>query len=248
MFSEPLKDELLSQELTYVYCLAVVERLKTKTWRPVAIAGYSMGLYAALCFSGSVGYDIGLLLLREAWRVCSEHTKEMHYGMAAIIGLERQDIEVLVQETGLGIVITNQNSDHSWVVSGKADEISHLCTLAGSEGALCARPLMASIPYHHPLLEEVADDFRSVTDQLTIRRAQTPLISLIDQKVIRESDEIKEELIRNLFTPLCWHETFRNMEQNGINTFVECGPTRQLIRNAKFLNGLSKFSGPEIFK
>ncbi len=247
-FAEPLTDELLSQELTYLYCLSIAERIKLNPWRPATIAGYSMGLYAALCFSGSIEYDKGLHLLREAWRICSKHTRDRRYGMASVIGLERQDIETLVQNQGLDIVITNQNADFSWVISGKADEISQLCTIARSEGALGARPLVASIPYHHPFLAKVGDDFREVTDHLVFRPAETPLISVIDHKVIRGADEIKEEVIRNLYTPLCWKETYQYMERFGITTFVECGPTRQLIRNAKFLKGMSKFTGPEIFR
>lgn len=248
LHTEVIDNELLSQELTYLYCLAVMERFTENERRPSMVAGYSMGLYAALCCAVSIEKQDGMDLLREAWHLCRQHTAGIRYGMAAIIGLERRDIEELIRKPGHRVVISNQNADLSWIISGIEDEISQLCSAARLEGALNVRSLPATIPYHHPVLSKIADDFRAIANRIRVLRTEIPLISLIDQKVIRETDEIRDELVRNLYTPLCWMATFHVMENSGITSFVEYGPSRQLVRNARFLSRKSRFSGPEIFK
>jgi [acyl-carrier-protein] S-malonyltransferase len=231
------ENELYAQYLTYIYSCTASEIIRETGWSPLISAGYSMGIYAALFHTGSVSFESGLLLIHSAYRSLKEALPDQNYGMGTLIGLNGSDIRQIIDQFSLKVEITNQNASHSFVVSGNGKDIEKLMELAKNEGALHVRELPVGIPYHSGLLKHGADDFARQVISLKIDAPKTPVISMIDQIPLTTSDLVRNELVRNLFTPLNWFEMMKYLLSKNITHFIECGPSRGLARNAKFING-----------
>ena len=236
-----LDDELLTQYITYIYSCASAETLRKSGLIPDVSAGYSMGIYAALTDAGSISFPDGLQLIKNAYQSIEAKTRGLFFAMGTVIGLNCHDLQNIMKSAGNSLEITNRNSTHSFVISGIFEEIEKALELSLEEGALHTKLLRVTVPYHSRFLEEAAHAFRDSIHKIQIRPASNRLISLIDQKWFSTPEEIKTELTRNLYFHLDWFETHRHLLNCGIDTFIECGPSRGLVKNSKFTEGHFKF-------
>ena len=236
-----LKDELRAQYLTYIYSCAASSVLRELGFPPAMNAGYSMGIYASLYDAGSISFETGLELIRLAYNSLMISIQSGSYGMGSLIGLSGRDIHHLIDLANLRLGITNQNATHSFVVSGLREDLGKLMELAREEGALHTRDLEVSIPYHSGYLKEGAMQFAGEIAHLEIKKPGNPVISLIDQTFLTSPSIIRQELINNLFYPLNWLRTQHAMLEHHISVFVECGASKGLVKNAKFMEGNFKF-------
>jgi len=231
------ENELHSQYITYIYSCAASSLLRKSGFSPAMSAGYSMGIYASLFDAGSVSFKTGLELIRLAFRSLKLAIGSEAYGMASLIGLTGRDIHHLIDLSDLRVEITNQNAPHSFVVSGYREDILKLLELAKEEGALHTRDLEVSIPYHSVFLKEGAMHFAQQISHIEIKNPENQIISLIDQTFLSTPSIIRQELVNNLFYSLNWFRSKQAMLQNGISVFVECGPSKGLVKNSKFVDG-----------
>lgn len=235
------EDELRNQYLTYIYSCAASSVLRKAGFTPWVNAGYSMGIYASLFDAGSISFETGLTLIRLAYHCLLANLKNVSCGMGTLIGLDRNDIQKLIGQSSLRVEITNQNASHSFVVSGYHEDIGKLMELAREEGALHTRDLAVSIPYHSALLKDGAMEFARQISHLEIKAPEIPIISLIDQKMLSTSAMIREEIVRNLFHPLNWFQTMHVMLEYNVSQLIECGPSKGLVKNSKFVEGNYRF-------
>jgi [acyl-carrier-protein] S-malonyltransferase len=243
----PSVGELEIQILTYIFSLCVSEALPSKPEKPHCSAGYSMGIYAALCHTRSISFETGLQLIKTAYDYCREAIGDSRWGMATIIGLSRTDLEKIINDRVPDVEITNQNAGVSFVVSGTDTGIVKIMDAARHEGALHVRNLAVTIPYHASILQNASKNFGMALNDLPISAPVRPLVSLIDGNPIQGIDDVKAELYKNLSTPINWFYTMKQMVSMGVNLFVECGPSTGLVRNANFFTGEFRFLSPHSY-
>lgn len=231
------EDELATQYLTYLYSCAASRTLRSLQFTPAFTAGYSMGIYAALFDAGVITFETGLELIRLAFEAVSGQLKNRQFGMATVIGLDRRDIAQLIHQQGLEVEIANRNAPHSFVVSGQSDHLVRFMEDARNEGALHVRDLEVSIPYHSRFLSLAAPEFDAKISHLKFSPAQTPILSLVDQVIVTSQVSLRSEVSRNLFRSLDWLATTEKLLALNTELFVECGPSKGLTKNAKFIDG-----------
>jgi [acyl-carrier-protein] S-malonyltransferase len=236
-----LWDELKTQFLTYIYSCAVADVLSKKRLIPAYSAGYSMGIYAAIVHARVVTFSDGLLLIKQAYETIRNTIQDQKYGMCSIIGLSRADISSMIHSLNPHVEITNQNSCFAFVISGLHSDILSLMQAATEEGALHTHLLNVSLPYHSVFLKETKNDFRDFVETIGFKEPQTKIISLVDQQILEDLTAIKEEVVRNLYSPLNWYHTQTKLLRAGVDLFVECGPGKNLVKNSKFIVGEFKF-------
>ncbi len=236
-----LGDELRTQLMTYLLCCSYSEFLKENNIVPSMCAGYSMGIYAAAYQAGSISFEDGLFLIRNAFMEISKFTAGKKYGMGTVLGLSREDIIQIMDEDSETIEIVNQNSPYSFIFSGSLEEIKKILDKARNEGALNIRLLNVTIPYHSKLLEATKEPFGAFIESLSFKDPEIPIVSLIDQSVLKDSSALEKEIVRNLYTNLNWYYTQLQLQSSGVRSFIECGPGKTLVKNAKFVEGESRF-------
>lgn len=236
-----LDHELRNQYMAYIFGCAVSGYLKERNVIPDIFSGLSMGLYAALKESGALSFRNGLNLIRQAYLEIEEITREQEYTMGKVIGLNERDIMNLIELTDPSTQITNQMAEYSFVFSGRKPSVERVLQLAKEEGAFHTGILNTSKPYHSAFLEKTAARFEPFVRNLDIRQPPIPILSVIDQHTLHTKEHVISEIIRNLFRPFNWYKTQLRLQEMSISDFIECGPSKSLAKNARFIPGPGKF-------
>ena len=236
-----LEEEVRTQYITYLYSCSLSEYFKRKGISPCFTTGYSMGIYSSLFHSGVISFTDGLLLIRSAYNVIKKVTCDGKFGMCSVVGLSRKDITEVIQSHGLEVGITNQNSQYAFVLSGTLKDILVLTDVVKAEGALHTNLFKVKLPYHSTILNETGEGFSQLIKSIRFNNPATKIVSLIDQRIMNDPEDLKIEVVNNLFTPLNWYETQLELEKLGVNVFVECGFGDGLVKNARFIDGDFKF-------
>lgn len=232
--------ELNAQLISYIFSCAVADLLREKKLVPEFLAGYSMGLYAALYCGGSISFTQGLDLITGAYRLVNASIAEVDTGMGSIVGLSIEDILNLLKNKE-GVFLANTNGEHAFLISGLKPVIQSLLLEARMEGALHASLMNVRSPYHSPFLDEAFMMFREfIQEQITIRDSSVKIISSIDQRIFIHKEDISTELILNLNTRINWLKTKESLLEIGVNRFVECGAGNSLLKIGKFIKGSFK--------
>jgi [acyl-carrier-protein] S-malonyltransferase len=233
--------ELENQVFSYVYNCALSDLFHERGIFPGLSAGYSMGLYSALYDAGSVGFDEGLSLVIRAYQEIEKASAGKTYGMVSVVGLEETDIRLLATAYGRGVAISNCNNPIAFILSGPRSELEKFSAAAREEGALHVQVMQLAFPYHSAILKPTIPGFRKFVDGLSVRAPGTGICSLVDQSVLNTAQKIRDELIRNLHSPLNWYRTQQAMTDLGISLFVETGAGNYLTKNSKFIPGNYRF-------
>lgn len=231
-----LDDELKSQYIAYIYSCAVADGLLAQNVAPVHVSGYSMGIYAALYYCSAIGFTDGLFLIRSAWEKISEATRKGRYGMGMIIGLKEEDITCF-GGYGKDVAICNRNNPYTFIITGKRDAVEAVLSASLEEGALRASLLPVTRPYHSALLKTTSPGFGNAISHLEIVDPSPAYFSALSQEEIVTGDELRDELIRNIFSRMNWFETMKALIEKGVSAFYECGAGDGLTKNFRFIDG-----------
>jgi malonyl CoA-acyl carrier protein transacylase len=231
-----LNDELKSQYISYLFSCSVADILKGRKVKPSFVSAYSMGIYAALYYCGSITFNDGLLLVKSAWEKICKATESGKYSMGMIIGLIESDILNLLRGTD-DVEICNQNNPHTFIISGSYDALEQVLASAKAEGALRTNMLPVSNPYHSKFVKSAVTEFTEVVKELSFIDPAYKYVSAINQKIIDSAEGLIKEVIENLYCRMNWLDTMNLLLTLGTDIFFECGAGDGLTRNSRFIEG-----------
>lgn len=229
--------ELNAQLISYVFSCAITDLLKENNVVPEFLAGYSMGLYAALYSSNSISFIQGIDLIKKAYELINASIPEVETGMGSIVGLTKEDVLNLLAKKE-GVFLANTNGEHAFLISGLKPVVQTVLREAKLEGALHASLMNVNSPYHTPFLNNASLMFRDfILHHITLNDSTVKIISSVDQRAFIRKEEIIDELVLNLNTRINWLKTMERLLELGANRFVECGAGNSLYKAGKFIKG-----------
>jgi [acyl-carrier-protein] S-malonyltransferase len=205
---------------------------------PSYVAGHSLGEYTALVAAGALDLATAVRLVRRRGELMAAATEG---GMAAIIGMDEAQLEVICREASTGdatVVIANYNAPGQLVISGATAAIERAGALAKANGAKRVLPLKVSAAFHSPLLQGAADGLAPAVREAPMADARVPVISNVTAEPLTSAESIREELVAQVTAPVRWIASVQRMAAMGVDTFVEIGP-------GSVLTGLIKRIAPE---
>ncbi|MBH0165911.1 ACP S-malonyltransferase [Fictibacillus sp. 7GRE50] len=217
---------------------AVLELLKERGIQADYVAGHSLGEYSALVAAGSLSFEDAVYAVRNRGLLMEEAVPAGVGTMAAVIGFDQERLEEITTEVSNGeesVQVANLNCPGQIVISGTVGGVEKASALAKEEGAKVI-PLQVSGPFHSSLMKPAAEKYNEILNQIVINEAKTPVIANVTAKAITDSDEIKGKLIEQLYSPVRWEETVRELMDLGVDTFVEIGPGKVLSGLVKKVN------------
>jgi [acyl-carrier-protein] S-malonyltransferase len=246
---EALNDTFNTQPAIFVTSLATLRVLQSEGWSLSAdfTAGHSLGEYSALVASGAISFSDGLRLVRERGRLMKVAGERSPGGMAAIIKVDDETAADICrragQETGKVMQVANYNSPGQVVISGDDVALEAAMEMARAAGARRVVRLAVSIAAHSPLMAVIADEFRQAVEATPIQPPQVPIVANITARPLNAVDEIHQEMIAQLTSPVRWVESMRYMIDQGVTSFFEIGPkdvlTGLLKRISKEVTGVA---------
>ncbi len=200
----------------------------------VALAGHSLGEYTALVAAGAMDFGDALLLVAERGRLMQQAVAEGEGAMAAIIGLDDDQVAEACAAVGQGVVApVNYNSPGQVVIAGDRAAVEQAMEQAKAMGAKRALPLPVSVPSHCSLMKPAADALYERLKAMDIYMPRVPVIHNQNAAPSTGPDEIRERLRDQLFQPVRWVECVQALKEQGADTLVELGP-------GKVLTGLTR--------
>lgn len=214
------------------------------TWRawqyaggsqPAIMAGHSLGEYTALVAAGALSFKDALPLVRYRAEVMQSAVAEGVGAMAAILGLDDETVRAVCVEAAQGDVLeaVNFNSPGQVVIAGNKAAVERGMDVAKAMGAKRALILPVSVPSHCALMKPAADNMRSYLVGVSIAASHVPVLHNADVAAYSDATQIKDALVRQLYSPVRWVEIVKRMAAEGVTMAAECGP-------GKVLAGLNK--------
>jgi [acyl-carrier-protein] S-malonyltransferase len=193
-----------------------------------AYAGFSLGEYSALAAAGVIKIEDALLLVRERGLIMEKAVPGGRGGMAAILGMEDLKVEEICKKIDGIVVPANYNSPGQIVISGEKEAVEKACKLAEDEGALKTVILNVSGPFHSPLLNEAGEKLKTALDKYEFNTLHCRNVCSNVTGGYQKDTEIKDMLVRQLYSPVRWRKIIENLIAEGFDTFIEVGPGKVL--------------------
>ncbi len=221
----------IAQPALFAVGLAVAETAGEQGLKPDFVAGHSLGEYTAAVVAGALSAEDGMRVVSERGRLMAGIQSERPGAMAAIIGLERAQLEQLCAQASVaGLVsVANLNSPTQIVVSGEEAGVARLVELARDAGARKAVPLQVGAAFHSELMVPVQEKLRQTVEDVAFSDAHTPLVAVCSGRAVEAADDVREALLAQIVSPVRWVEVVQTLADAGVTSFLELGPGRVLI-------------------
>jgi [acyl-carrier-protein] S-malonyltransferase len=210
---------------------------------PAFVAGHSVGEYAALVAAGALSLGDALRLVARRGELMAD--ARVSGGMVAVIGLDRAAVAAAVAELGRGadLVVANDNAPGQVVISGTPEALAAAEAPLRAAGARRSIPLKVSGPFHSPHMQGVGEELARALTTASWHDADPPVVSNVTAEPVRDAAEIRRLLSLQVYSPVEWVRSVRRMADDGVDTFVECGPggalsgmVRRIAPQARALN------------
>ena len=203
--------------------------------RPGFVAGHSLGEYSALVAANVLDFADAVRLVERRGQLMQQAVPEGQGSMAAILGLEDQQIIDICAAASQGEVVSavNFNAPGQVVIAGQVGAVARAIDGCQAAGAHAALPLPVSVPSHcalmQPAAEQLAEDFAA----LSWRAPEITLVQNVTARPASDVNALRQLLVEQLYSPVRWVESVVYMAEQGVTDLVECGP-------GKVLGGLNK--------
>ena len=235
---ETLRETENAQVALYVTSVAAWRCLNAIcTRQPDAVAGHSVGEYAALVAAGSLDFEDGLKLVRKRGELMRDAAKRTPGTMAAILGLEAEDARAACEEaraSGAGLVqVANYNGGGQVVISGETAAVEKAGEIAKAKGAKRVLPLSVSGAFHSALMVTAGDALFASVSTTAFRKPEVPLVANVTAQFVELPGDVTGGLTMQVSGSVRWEESMRLLLKEGVDTFVELG-------SGEVLTGLMK--------
>lgn len=239
--AEELTATDVAQPALFALSLAVAELATEGGLTADYVAGHSLGEYTAATASGALGLEDGMRLVARRGRLMAEIQSRSPGSMAAVIGLEIDDVEKLcadVADVG-DVAPANLNTPAQIVVSGDSAAIDKVVELAREAGAKRAVKLQVGAAFHSRMMEPVQRELASAMASIEWTDPRVPMASNASGKLATSAGDVRQALIDQIASPVLWVDCVRTLVGAGCRTFLELGPGR-------VLGGLVRQIDPEV--
>jgi len=202
---------------------------------PDFVAGHSLGEYSALVAAESLNFFDAIKLVRLRGELMQTAVPAGEGKMAAILGLEDGDVTAACAEAANGDVVAavNFNAPGQVVIAGAAGAVERAIEACKARGARKAMPLPVSVPSHCALMKGAAEELATALDEVAFNDAVIPVIQNVTASVAQDSESLKANLVKQLYSPVLWTDTVRKLVANDVRIAVECGAGKVLAGLAK---------------
>ncbi|HVS77202.1 MAG TPA: ACP S-malonyltransferase [Steroidobacteraceae bacterium] len=197
---------------------------------PGVVSGHSLGEFSALVAAGAVDFAAAVDLVRFRGRLMQEAVPAGTGAMAAILGLEDEQVIEACREAAQGGVVeaVNFNAPGQVVIAGSREPVERAIEEARRRGAKRAVALPVSVPAHSSLMGPAAQRLGERLAAVDFRPPRIRFVSAVDARSHEDPADLRQLLVRQLSSPVRWSETVRAIAASGAGRLIECGPGKVL--------------------
>ena len=237
--ADDLKQTKVTQPAVFLHSV-VAQRLMTIE-KPDMVAGHSLGEFSALVACGALRFEDALLLVSARAQAMQAACEANPGTMAAVLGLpDEKVVEICDQITNDHVVVAaNFNCPGQIVISGEIEAVDAACVVLKEAGARRALRLNVGGAFHSPLMAPAAEDLKAAILKTDFQKPFCPIYQNVTAKASTAPEEIRENLLKQLTSPVRWTQSVQNMIADGATEFYEFGP-------GDVLKGMIRKINPEV--
>ena len=235
---EELKQTKVTQPAIFLHSVISAIVLGSD-FQPDMVAGHSLGEFSALVAAKALTFEDGLKLVAQRAFAMQKACEKLPSTMAAIIGLEDEKVEQICADTDGIVVPANYNCPGQLVISGEISAVENACAKLKENGAKRTLMLQVGGGFHSPCMESARVELENAIRNIKFSEPLCAVYQNVDAKPHTNSEDIQNNLIAQLTSPVRWTQSVQNMVADGATHFTELGPGNVLL-------GLIKKIAPEI--
>ena len=195
--------------------------------------GHSLGEYSALAAAKSLTISEASSLLKIRGELMNSAIEPNTTNMAALIGLNCEDIISIIKNNSVNVEIANDNSPLQIVISGSNHDIDNSEQIFLSNGIKKFVKLNVSAAFHSKFMIEAQKKLSFEIDKINFVDPSCAIVSNFDASINKSINKIIENLKLQMSNRVRWTESIKNIEEKGESQIIEIGP-------GKILSGLIK--------
>lgn len=227
---EDLKQTNVTQPAIFVH--SVIAFKCRATHRPDMVAGHSLGEFSALVANEVLNFEDALRLVAIRANAMQKACEADPSTMAAVLALDdsvvKRICEEVQNETGEVVVPANYNCPGQLVISGSLTGIDVACERLIAAGAKRALVLPVGGAFHSPLMASAKEELQKAIDNTDFKTPICPVYQNVVGGAVSDRNQIKQNLIDQLTSPVLWTQSVQAMITDGATRFIECGPGKVL--------------------
>ena len=233
--AEALKETKVTQPAVFLHSVVLAKTLGDK-FQPDMVAGHSLGEFSALVASNALSFEEGLTLVLKRALAMQKACELQPSTMAAILGLEDEEVEKICKDTPGIVVAANYNCPGQLVISGEVKAVETACEELKAAGARRALLLPVGGAFHSPLMKPAEEELAAAIEAVKFTTPICPIYQNVTSTATQDSSEIKNNLIQQLTAPVRWTQSVKQMLEDGATNFIEVGPGNVLQGLVKKVN------------
>jgi trans-AT polyketide synthase/acyltransferase/oxidoreductase domain-containing protein len=223
---ERLTETANTQPALYVVnALAYLRHLDEVGAAPDVLMGHSVSEYVALFAAGVVSFEDGLRLVARRGALMGQARGG---GMAAVLGLDAEQVDGVIQRQGLtDVFAANHNTPRQIVVSGRREAVAAAEPLFREAGASQYVVLKVGGAFHTPFMQPARDAFAAFIAEVPLASPTVPVISNVTARPHAADPEvIRARMIEQITAPVRWSDSIRYLLAQGVSfaDVTEIGP------------------------
>ena len=221
--AEALKQTAVTQPAVFLHSV-IMAKVLGEEFTPEMVAGHSLGEFSALVAAGALSFEDGLSLVAKRAAAMQKACEAAPSTMAAVLGLEDSVVEQACAEIDGVVVAANYNCPGQLVISGTIEAVDAACVKLKELGARRALRLPVGGAFHSPLMEPARIELSEAIEQAEFTTPRCPVYQNVDAKPYTNPEQIKQNLVAQLTSPVRWTYCVQNMIADGAVEFTEVGP------------------------
>ena len=222
-----------SQLATFVMSMVALDAVTRLGTEAAGHAGHSLGEYSALTASGVLDYRDAVALVAERGDAMQAAAEEREGTMAAILGLDDDDVQIACSRAAGEVWLANHNAPGQVVIAGTPEAIEAAAAIARELGAKRVVPLQVGGAFHTPFMAPARDRLAKAIDRTEFRDSHGIVVANVDAAVHGRGSDWPDLLKAQLTSPVRWRQTLAHLDGEGFSTYVELGPGDVLSRLVK---------------
>ncbi len=233
---EELRATRVTQPAIFIHSVALA-LCTPRLEKPDMVGGHSLGEFSALVAAGAVSFEDGLKLVAVRANAMQKCCEKVPGTMAAIINLPDETVEKVCAEVPGIVIPANFNCDGQIVISGEKEAVLAACDALKAAGAKRALPLAVGGAFHSPLMEPARAELAKAIEATEVKAPRCPIYQNVTALPETDPVRIKDNLLKQLTSPVRWTQSVKNMLADGATEFTELGPGTVLQGLVKRISG-----------
>ncbi len=224
---EELSQTRLSQPAIFTASLIALTAARENGIENCAVAGHSLGEYAAMYASGMLSLEDSYKAIKLRSEAMAKAAEMSGGAMAAILRSDNETIERVLSEVNGFVAPANYNSPEQTVIAGEAAAIDEAIEKLSALKARCVK-LAVSAAFHTKLMNGAAEEFKKTSAGLDFKAPNCDFYSNVYGRKLTDFSDMPSYLASHICSPVKFVDEMNAMNEAGIEAYVELGPNKVL--------------------